>query len=103
MAIMSIHCPIDMSFDLDDSLTLPPQDPSRQIETSTALVVDMPTIDAVAPGIDVCSVCMECYRPGEGGKQVPCGHVYHQTCIAEWSIYHNSCPLCRCKIFQDYN
>ncbi|POO00527.1 43kDa postsynaptic protein [Trema orientale] len=106
MAAISIStCPIDMSFDLDEALTLP-QDPSHcNIATPDNLVVDLPTVDttavpATAASTDVCSVCMECFRPGEGGKQVPCGHVYHQACIAEWSVHHNSCPLCRCTIFQ---
>ena len=96
MATISINCPIDMSFDLDEALTLP-QDPSHRIASSNTLVVEMPTVDAVA--IDGCSVCMESFGPGEGGKQLPCGHVYHQACITDWSLQHNSCPLCRCKIF----
>ncbi|GMN50620.1 hypothetical protein TIFTF001_019790 [Ficus carica] len=96
------NCPIETCFDLDEALTLPQDFPSRRASavSNMSLAVDMPTV-VVNAAVDACSVCMEGFRPGEGGRQVPCGHVYHQACIAKWSVRHNSCPLCRCKIFQD--
>ncbi|GMY36103.1 E3 ubiquitin-protein ligase RNF181-like [Fagus crenata] len=99
MAAMSNY-PIDFLFDLDQALTL--VDDSGQhikIEAQKTLVIDhMPTVTPTDNDHDVCSVCIQSFRSGEGGKQVPCGHVYHATCIASWLSRHNSCPLCRCKI-----
>ncbi|EXB59768.1 E3 ubiquitin-protein ligase RING1-like protein [Morus notabilis] len=94
------NCPIEMSFDLDEALTLPQDIPSRRSSavSNSSAVVSMST--AVAP-VNACSVCMEGFEPGEGGKQVPCGHVYHEACISEWFVHHNSCPNCRYKIFQE--
>ncbi|KAG7988868.1 hypothetical protein I3843_03G209600, partial [Carya illinoinensis] len=87
--------PIDLLFDLDEVLTLP-EDSGRQstAEPTSLVIMNMPTVTTT----EVCSVCIESFRSGEGGKQVPCGHVYHETCIASWLSRHNSCPLCRCEI-----
>ncbi|KAF4390038.1 hypothetical protein F8388_002980 [Cannabis sativa] len=105
MAFIATNYPVDMmSFDLDEALTMPPQDNSnRWIATSNTSVVEMSTVDVATTATDVCSVCMECFRSGQGGKQVPCGHVFHQACIAEWSLRHNSCPLCRSKLFHHHH
>jgi hypothetical protein len=92
--------PIDMLFDLDQALTLPEDPhPGRPIAAPKSLVNNMPTVTTTDH--HVCSVCVERFRSAEGGKQVPCGHVYHATCIASWLSHNNSCPLCRCKISSD--
>ncbi|KAB1214816.1 E3 ubiquitin-protein ligase RING1-like [Morella rubra] len=84
---------IDLLFDLDEALTLP-EDSARQIAAQKSLVMNLPTVITT----DVCSVCIESFRSGEGGKQVPCGHVYHANCIASWLSSHSSCPVCRREI-----
>ena len=35
--------------------------------------------------------------------QIPCGHIFHEKCIRNWAISHNSCPVCRFqpKAFKD--
>lgn len=86
-------CLIDVSFDMDEALTLPPNF-GRQVSESHSLVADMPTVISD----DVCSVCMEGFQSGVGGKRVPCGHVYHAGCISSWLSNYNSCPLCRSNI-----
>lgn len=49
-----------------------------------------------------CSVCYEELNgTGGNGKEVckiPCGHVYHKSCILSWVQKNNSCPLCRRKL-----
>lgn len=102
---------IDMSFDLDEALTLP-QDLShhddhrnqkKSTSESTLAVIDITTVSNTK-GVEsdndhqACSVCMERFKAGESCKQVACGHVYHQSCISTWFFLHDSCPLCRCKI-----
>ncbi|KAK9274454.1 hypothetical protein L1049_021701 [Liquidambar formosana] len=85
--------PIDLCFDLDEVLTMV-ENSSCGMTTSNSLVSNMPTVTA----LDVCAVCMEGIQSSKGGKQVPCGHVYHATCIATWLSLYNSCPLCRCRV-----
>ncbi|EEF48182.1 E3 ubiquitin-protein ligase RDUF1 [Ricinus communis] len=90
-------CLIDVSFDMDEALALPPNF-GHQISESDSLVADMPTVTSTDDH-DVCSICMEGFQsPGVCGKQVPCGHVYHAPCISSWLSNCNSCPLCRFNI-----
>lgn len=30
---------------------------------------------------------------------IPCGHTFHRKCIHKWIKSHNTCPICRCKIY----
>ena len=90
--ISALSLTMDMSFDLDEALTLP------EIPRAGRDVDSLATVEAVG---DECSVCMEGFGPGRLGKRLTCCHVYHRSCIADWSLRHNSCPLCRSKIFQE--
>ena len=52
---------------------------------------------------DICSVCY-----GEIGNkkisQLKCGHIFHQSCISEWTKQckdGNNCPVCRTNIEND--
>lgn len=27
--------------------------------------------------------------------QIPCGHIFHEKCIRNWAVSHDSCPVCR--------
>ncbi|KAA0044413.1 E3 ubiquitin-protein ligase RNF181-like protein [Cucumis melo var. makuwa] len=43
-----------------------------------------------------CSVCLDELDCGKREViRIPCGHVYHESCIFEWLNNNNSCPLCR--------
>ena len=43
---------------------------------------------------DVCSICIEDYRPGEERKFLPCGHYFHGQCIRTWlSWTSDRCPI----------
>ncbi|XP_022946863.1 E3 ubiquitin-protein ligase RING1-like [Cucurbita moschata] len=85
--------PIEFLFDLDMVLSGADDFGCCQISASDSLVADLPTVVA-----DVCAVCLEDFRPDEDGKQIPCGHVYHESCISSWLAVANCCPLCRCLI-----
>lgn len=54
-----------------------PADLSRQEETS-------------------CSICTEDFADGAELRKLPCGHLYHPSCIDQWLREFNvTCPLCR--------
>ncbi|EEF48109.1 hypothetical protein RCOM_1048070 [Ricinus communis] len=99
----------NLSFDLDVALTL--QEISHHQTTpannSPQVVVPadhrhhnhMPTTIPATEDDEVCIFCMEGFESSRiGGKQTPCGHVYHAACISSWLSYSNRCPLCRCHI-----
>jgi hypothetical protein len=41
-----------------------------------------------------CSICLGEYEDGEKLVRLPCGHVYHEDCVASWCENHQRCPLC---------
>ncbi|WCJ42556.1 RING/U-box superfamily protein [Euphorbia peplus] len=88
------NCLIDVSFDMDEALTLPTNF-GYQISESNSLIAEMPS---VCSSDDVCSVCMENFGFDSVGKRVPCGHVFHASCISSWLSNCDSCPLCRSNI-----
>ncbi|XP_047308061.1 probable E3 ubiquitin-protein ligase RHC2A [Impatiens glandulifera] len=78
--------------------------PATTEEEMSSFVSEMPTVvadDGTTNSDDdvVCAVCMENFGPDSSGKRLPCCHVYHSTCIAKWLSIHDSCPLCRCRIY----
>ncbi|GBG75339.1 hypothetical protein CBR_g19973 [Chara braunii] len=48
-----------------------------------------------------CSICRELLDAWTTGRQMPCGHVYHQGCIFSWLKRRNSCPVCRYELPTD--
>lgn len=112
---------IDQLFDLDEVLTLAKDstqlshhddndDQIIEVEESAAArnissnLNYMPPTDHTTSSstiLDVeysCMVCMESFHYSGGGEQIPCGHVYHASCIAAWLSICDSCPLCRRRI-----
>ena len=45
-----------------------------------------------------CSICLNSITPEEMIYDIPCGHVFHQSCLSKWLDRQPSCPLCRAKI-----
>lgn len=42
-----------------------------------------------------CSLCLEQNEQNEGNVKTPCGHIFHKTCIQDWLICGDFCPICR--------
>lgn len=42
-----------------------------------------------------CSICLEDFTENETLSQLPCKHIFHQTCCTNWLQINHSCPLCR--------
>ncbi|KAK4352902.1 hypothetical protein RND71_028420 [Anisodus tanguticus] len=86
---------IDGVFDLDLALTVAEEYSSAAAELPEPLPIsddhfEMPTVSAVG----YCAICMEEFQ-AVGAKQVPCGHLFHSSCLTNWLSLRKSCPLCR--------
>lgn len=50
-----------------------------------------------------CSICQEIIKKDDTFRRLPCSetvnHCFHQTCIDPWLERNNTCPNCRCKLF----
>lgn len=45
-----------------------------------------------------CSVCLRRFRDAEDVAELPCGHLYHFSCIIRWLKRQGSCPCCRADV-----
>lgn len=48
-----------------------------------------------------CSICLDDFQAGQKQRLLPCGHVFHATCVDEWLMAglrrknKSECPLCK--------
>ena len=45
-----------------------------------------------------CSICLEEFLNDEDVSLIKCGHIFHSSCIKEWSTYKITCPVCRSEL-----
>lgn len=45
-----------------------------------------------------CPICMEEFKVGEEINVLPCGHLYHLTCVEHWLRDNGTCPTCRERV-----
>jgi hypothetical protein len=57
----------------------------------------VPTVEVSEPGA-VCAICKDDLPVAAAARRLPCGHLYHSTCIVPWLEVHNSCPICRARL-----
>ncbi|GAB5362862.1 hypothetical protein AAMO2058_000835000 [Amorphochlora amoebiformis] len=48
--------------------------------------------------VEACSVCQEYFDDVEIIRKTPCGHVFHEKCLAAWCARKPTCPLCRAEL-----
>jgi len=72
------------------------------VAASLSAVYSSPTIliseEQLDTGDDegfLCSICRDRIPIGFPTKQLPCKHLFHGDCIAEWLLLQGTCPLCR--------
>ena len=46
----------------------------------------------------LCVICIAGLQARDGGVRLPCGHLFHETCVAEWLRRNSSCPHCRAQL-----
>jgi len=44
-----------------------------------------------------CTVCLEDFQDDDDVSLLPCGHLFHSTCINSWYVIRGTCPL-RCHL-----
>ncbi|XP_059456340.1 E3 ubiquitin-protein ligase MBR2-like isoform X2 [Corylus avellana] len=42
-----------------------------------------------------CCICQEEYVDGDDLGKLDCGHDFHFTCVKQWLVLKNSCPICK--------
>ena len=47
---------------------------------------------------DFCAICRE---PMDSAKKLPCGHLFHRSCITQWMEYKGICPSCRAPLLHN--
>ncbi|CAK9803202.1 E3 ubiquitin-protein ligase AMFR [Anthophora quadrimaculata] len=52
----------------------------------------MATPDELAGNSDNCAICWE---KMESARKLPCGHLFHNSCLQSWLEQDTSCPTCR--------
>lgn len=43
----------------------------------------------------VCTICTDNYDAEKAVAAMPCGHVFHDECLAKWLSNARNCPSCR--------
>merc|ERR1719354_590657 len=47
-------------------------------------------------GQEACPICIEEYEMGDTVRELPCHHMFHDTCVDPWLLKHNRlCPVCK--------
>jgi len=83
------------------------QDPCMGgVRTGESALKSMPrikvtTYDIEANGNTQCVVCLQELVPGECATRIPCGHLFHESCIKQWLCRSNQCPVCRYELPTD--
>ena len=50
---------------------------------------------------EMCLICSEQYEIGCVVTSLPCGHMYHSSCIIDWLQRKCTCPMCRYELPTD--
>ncbi|XP_057760040.1 E3 ubiquitin-protein ligase MBR2-like [Arachis stenosperma] len=53
------------------------------------------TVGEQPQNIDACGICLEDYVHGEELGRLDCAHRYHLSCIRQWLLIKNRCPVCK--------
>ncbi|EES11283.1 hypothetical protein BDA96_06G201100 [Sorghum bicolor] len=46
-----------------------------------------------------CVICCMSYKNRDRLTKLPCGHQYHQACVAKWLQINKVCPVCNKEVF----
>jgi len=49
---------------------------------------------------NVCIICREEMTDPSATKKLPCGHIFHRTCLRSWFQRQQTCPTCRLDVLR---
>ncbi|XP_062225235.1 probable E3 ubiquitin-protein ligase HIP1 [Phragmites australis] len=52
-------------------------------------------LEESATGVEPCCICQENYVDGEDMGRLDCSHDFHTSCIKQWLVIKNVCPICK--------
>lgn len=55
----------------------------------------MATIEELEKNCDDCAICWDRM---EAARKLPCGHLFHNSCLRSWLEQDTSCPTCRTSL-----
>jgi len=59
-------------------------------------------LETSSQNLGECSICLDDFLSVQRVRQLPCGHVFHSTCIARWLVERNAvCPLCKLDVYEE--
>ncbi|XLT57715.1 hypothetical protein HN873_050319 [Arachis hypogaea] len=70
----------------------------RLTETEVAACIGQEIFQTVGQqpqNIDACGICQKDYVHGEELGRLDCAHRYHLSCIRQWLLIKNRCPVCK--------
>ena len=47
---------------------------------------------------EACPICMEHFEAGCIVRELPCKHIFHDSCVLKWFVKDDTCPKCRATI-----
>lgn len=47
-----------------------------------------------------CGICMSKFKGFSTVTQLDCSHIFHATCVIQWLLNNNNCPMCRQKVVE---
>jgi hypothetical protein len=81
--------------DLQSQRTLKPKHLSRRRRALLQqYIVSAHTLESQP----TCPICANDYTVEEKLLELPCHHLYHESCVMPWLEVKGSCPTCRCEL-----
>jgi len=72
---------------------------ARAVRALPRVRVGAPELVEEDAAIKACPICLELLSdPGKDMVRTPCGHHFHQGCLATWCSSRLTCPVCRDRI-----
>jgi len=66
---------------------------NRFVPAAKSFIEELKTVKVEE--VEKCAICFEDFIVG---VRIPCSHMFHMSCIRDWLVIGNSCPLCRFQL-----
>ena len=89
---------ISMIMSSDSGRHGPPPASLTSIQELDEILVDKAFLSRNDNATLECVVCSENFHIEEYVKKMPCKHWFHSSCLEQWLVRTNTCPLCRTEL-----